>query len=419
MAPGPSLLFHPFTIILIDHQIVTLTAAFTTPQSSLRPALCALLVTVSCTGLAQYSNYTNASGVLGSMITATPPCTILLFIDRLLLRRWAFEDRHRIFPAQFGEKKKTYEEDDHTHTPQQERKAPTAAEATQDTVGSRMAFGLEIAGSGRMIDTPWEAQNVAPFAPHNPDYIPSRPSIVARRTLIILASLILRAMNLKVVLSIDPSYYAPSREPFLTRLTMVTREEMAVRLTLAAAYWVDLYCMLQVMVGASSIVAAFVKPGETSKLRPWFGSLAHAYTVRGFWGKFWHQKFRNDFQGPAKFLTHNILHLKRGSLPARYSTLSFVFFISGLVHFASDLGRNMPPSHSGALRFFCTCALGIMLEDAVQAVYRRLVGHGGGLGTRIAGYVWTGTFLGWATPCWGYPQLRVWRWEERILGFYV
>ena len=286
MASGPSLLFHPFTVILIDHQIVTLTAAFTTPQSPLRPALCALLVAVSCTGLAQYSNYTNASGNLGSSITATPAFAILVFIDRLLLRRWAFEDRHRIFPAQFGEKKKkkTQKDDQYKEVPKQKQNAPTTPEATQDTIGSRMAFGLEVAGSGRMIDTPWEARGIAPFAPHDPNYIPSRRSIIARRTLVIIASLIVRAMNLKVLLSIDPSYYAPSREPFLTRLTAVTREEIAMRLILAVGFWVDLYCILQVIFGASTVVLAIVKPDELSKLRPWFGSLAHAYTIRGFWG---------------------------------------------------------------------------------------------------------------------------------------
>ena len=286
MALVPFLLFHPFTIVLIDHQIVTLTAAFTTRQSPLRPALCALLVAVSCTGLAQYSNYTNASGNLGSSITATLGFAILIFIDRLLLRRWAFEDRQSIFPAQFGDqkKKKTHEDDQDRDVPRQKQNAPTTVEATEDTVGSRMAFGLEVAGSGRMIDTPWQAQGIAPFAPHDPDYIPSRRSIVARRTLVMIASLVLRAVNLKMLLSIDPSCYAPSREPFLTRLATVTREEIAIRLILTVGYWVDLYCILQVIFGLSTVVLAFVKPDELSKLRPWFGSLAHAYTIRGFWG---------------------------------------------------------------------------------------------------------------------------------------
>ena len=120
-------------------------------------------------------------------------------------------------------------------------------------------------------------------------------------------------------------------------------------------------------------------------------------------------------------MTYKVLRLRRGSLSARNSFTFFAFFFSGMVHLATDIGMNVPPSQSGALRFFCTNALGIMLEDGVREIYRRLNGgkHPTGVWSRIIGYVWVVIFLSWSTACWKYPQLRTTRWEDRVLEFGV
>ena len=60
-----------------------------------------------------------------------------------------------------------------------------------------------------------------------------------------------------------------------------------------------------------------------------------------------------------------------------------------------------------------------MVEDAVQAVYRRLKGEEregkskAGWGVRLVGYVWTMLFLAWSSPAWVYPVLRADRGQER------
>lgn len=136
--------------------------------------------------------------------------------------------------------------------------------------------------------------------------------------------------------------------------------------------------------------------------------------------KSWHQGVRNQLEGPARFLTFSILRLPKGSLLARYSNIFFAFLISGIIHLGADrpgaLGRQRPIN----LPFFCIQALGILLEDTVQALYRQARGKEVGFRTplwaRAVGYVWVVAFLVWSTPAWAYPIIRTVDREEAVIG---
>jgi len=123
--------------------------------------------------------------------------------------------------------------------------------------------------------------------------------------------------------------------------------------------------------------------------------------------KFWHQMVRLNVTGPASFLTHTVLRLRKGSLLARYSNVFFSFFVSGAMHVVGDFGGGLGMAHSGALHFFCVQTLGIMLEDAVQALYQSAFGTSRERLRRGLGFVWVLAFLTWSTPAWVYPTARV------------
>lgn len=133
-----------------------------------------------------------------------------------------------------------------------------------------------------MVDTPWEAKNVAPPVVSDPNNDVLRASIVAEKTMSLGVLLMLRDIIMEVQMSIDPFYL--TRVPFLTRLDEVTWGEVLVRVTLGIAKWVDLYCVLLAFSSAGTIWLAFVDPDKVRKLRPIFGSVSDAYTIRGFWG---------------------------------------------------------------------------------------------------------------------------------------
>lgn len=136
----------------------------------------------------------------------------------------------------------------------------------------------------------------------------------------------------------------------------------------------------------------------------------------------WHQTLRRNLTAFANLFTYSILHLPQGTLLARYTHIFFAFFASGLLHVVSDLGGGVAVRDSGSLSFFCLQALGIMLEDGVQDVYRRIRGPSRagpiekGL-LRAVGYVWVVVFLTWSGPGWIYPWLQVGKKADNMLTF--
>ena len=91
--------------------------------------------------------------------------------------------------------------------------------------------------------------------------------------------------------------------------------------------------------------------------------------------------------------------------------------MSGSLHVASDFGGAVPFTQSGALRFFCTQALGIMLEDAIQGIYRGMFGNRNRLLREAVGYLWVFTWLCWSSPAWVYPIARNMERRDMLLNF--
>ena len=117
---------------------------------------------------------------------------------------------------------------------------------------------------------------------------------------------------------------------------------------------------------------------------------------------------RQPFSNLAGFLVHDTLRLTKHPMLARYAKILATFLISGLMHLLADLAVGMSFSDTGSVRFFCTQALGIVIEDGVQAVSRSMRGVGGaGWRERSLGYVWVVAFLAWSTPAWLYPAIRL------------
>lgn len=122
---------------------------------------------------------------------------------------------------------------------------------------------------------------------------------------------------------------------------------------------------------------------------------------------FWHQFLRHMFATPAAFIAHSVLRLPPRGLVQRYLKICIVFAISGLFHAGIDM-LVLSVADSGSVRFFCTQALGIMVEDGVQEVWRRLAGDSSGQTTlwkRVVGFLWLCAFMAWSTPVWVYPYV--------------
>lgn len=137
----------------------------------------------------------------------------------------------------------------------------------------------------------------------------------------------------------------------------------------------------------------------------------------------WHQHLRKYLTALADVIVYNALRLPKGKLVTRYLHLSLVFLISGLLHVWVEVAQGFPARQSGAIPFFVTQAVGIMLEDIVQAVYRAMRGVKREAPptpmARAVGHVWLVVFLWWSTPVWLYPQQRLSRgdYRDKVLPF--
>lgn len=116
---------------------------------------------------------------------------------------------------------------------------------------------------------------------------------------------------------------------------------------------------------------------------------------------------------PATLITHKVLRLPAHGIVPRYTKIVLAFFISGVVHQLIDMVNGLTWGQSNATRFFVTQALGIMIEDAAQEIWRRSFGGGKGgdhpqetaRWKRIVGFIWVWAFMAWTVPVWTYALI--------------
>ncbi|GME48372.1 tri7-like toxin biosynthesis protein [Neofusicoccum parvum] len=184
----------------------------------------------------------------------------------------------------------------------------------------------------------------------------------------------------------------------------LTREDLTYRLIATLSYWFSGFLLLLTVSNTLAILLVLTNLSTPADRPPLFGALPAAHSLRRFWGTLWHQCLRRGLTGHADLVADRLLRAPRGTRASRYARLFAAFLLSGLVHRACERGMGVPPADGGALLFFPLQALGILAEDAVQAVVGRRVRARVG---RAVGYVWVVVFLAWSSPVWFYPQQRV------------
>lgn len=130
---------------------------------------------------------------------------------------------------------------------------------------------------------------------------------------------------------------------------------------------------------------------------------------------YWHQSLRNMLVGNGTFWTHGIFRGKKGTLYARYLNVFFPFLLSGILHTVLDICGGVPHSEARTWVFFILQALGIMVEDSVEAVYCWSFVRKQGekisqpklqMWHKTVGYVWVNLFMVWTTPAWTFANIR-------------
>lgn len=200
-----------------------------------------------------------------------------------------------------------------------------------------------------------------------------------------------------------------SFSPQEASLSAFTLSSLPVRLSVVAYWLVEGLVPLQVVHFTLSTVAVLLgdDPGTWP---PLFGSPLEAYSLRRFWGRFWHQLL-----SPGARIWAGRLVERLGIKRARGLVMAgVVFVISGVAHMATAwrLGDRCWEVEGW---FWGVSFLGCVAEVVVVKGARQLRVTGGKW-WRVLGYAWVLGFFAWAVPGHMYPRIYDALTERKEIG---
>lgn len=300
---------------------------------------------------------------------------------------------------------------------------------TEGSLWERVKWSSAIYWNFRRIGTQYQITNISPFSARDPSYTPSRPKFLLRTLFMLLLSKCMIDLSDFVLLKFPSTLLYLLTRPYLhffPRLLNVSILETVFRSLLVLNYWVN--CGMRQFHCYQVFALIFVGLGiqDPEQWLPYFGFVSETWSVRQYWGfanhcpswysladhhgrSVWHQTFRQFLTPNVDLFVFSILGFPRGHLVTRYTRLMLVFLLSGLLHLTMEYQIEFAKGEAGSVNFFVLQALGIMLEDGVQAIARIHFPKMGRQIKRRIGYTWVAVFLLETTPVWFYSQNLYWR----------
>ncbi|KAH7320699.1 membrane bound O-acyl transferase family-domain-containing protein [Stachybotrys elegans] len=381
---------------------------FTGPSSFLRPAALAIVVLCPYLQLPELEGIKHP--VLRAFIGAACVYTVVLYTDAALIHKWSF-DVHGPTSSAGGLK------------PERSKVTKLSKNASKEprslpNVIRRFGFGFEVSLQSRFPTTKWPVKTIPPFSRTNPEFVPERAVFILTELARVIFCLLFLVFLDLLPKNADENLviFSSQRIPFFRRGNSLTLNEIIVRSASVLVYWTSQYIIIQAVYSTLAAITVALGMTPVQSWPPVFGFISDSYSIRQFWGSFYHQLLRRGCGGIAHFLTCTCLGLSKRGIWSRYIYTCAVFMVSGLFHAFSDVAQGIPWSESGALQFFMLQVFGIMLEDAFGALLRLRTSSDWDPAQRsfstsrrpfkALGYLWTLAWLVWSTPVWIYPSLQ-------------
>lgn len=253
-------------------------------------------------------------------------------------------------------------------TPQEEnawRVNHRDARRRPDTWFQRLLFGINTVNSQRNVLTAQRVKNIPPFKRSDPNYVPSKQRFLLTRGAV--AFLLFLVVDLLTSGSSDssgnPITFAQEKAA-LFRFGSV--EEWHQRAIVTLGQWIGLYTVTTWIHSTVAVTTVAIGAYPPEAWPPLYGNILDLWSLRKFWGLFWHQMLRYKLSATADWAVYTVLGFQRGGLAARYAHLFGVFVTSGLCHVMMDIVGPIKFSETYAFRFFVLQAVGITIEDGVQ-----------------------------------------------------
>ncbi|KAK4246250.1 tat pathway signal sequence [Corynascus novoguineensis] len=373
-----------------QHMLVILVLGFTAANSILRPALLPLLLLLTLYTLPL--NGAIPHPVVHGLVNFNTVGVFFQYLDCACISRWSYSAGGPTSGA--GGHRNLRSEPKHDTS-----KSTNGAEE----VLGRLRFGTSLVTTWRGAGTAWEVKYTPRFG-----RAPSRARFLVESALYLTFELlILDLLSLAKggTLEENAVTFSWDRVRLLSRLPEMSRDEVICRLKTFLEFWVGTYFAMRAMHHILAIVGVVTGLKDVHRWPPLFGPISQTYTMRRFWGVFWHQTLRQKSGSPAYYTTYSILGLRKGGTVTRYVHLFLTFIVSAIIHLlAEEYPWGIDWDRSGTTRFFVTQAFGILLEDLVQS---NLGPREPRWWTKAVGWVWVALFTFWSSPSHFYPRLQV------------
>ncbi|KAJ0415692.1 membrane bound O-acyl transferase family-domain-containing protein [Aspergillus carlsbadensis] len=319
-----------------------------------------------------------------------------------------------------------------------------------------VCFTLWLPFNFRRIGTKWQVTPIYAFKGRTSGagarvlrIVPSRVQFIQERVRSVLTDLCATALVYCVCSWLAGSWRGRRRRPGTTELCAILDYTSLSPLDVP---WHSLHALLPISVlliaaiftteklayDILSIAAVSLRMSDPVDWPPFQASLREAWTVRRFWGRFWHQAFRSFLTSNADYVMATIARARLAlppslscgtnkatrsttsvtsptSITSRYARYTLCFLISGTIHHLFDLGMQIPRTDTGALKVFLLQPLAFAAEDIAAYFSTRYSILARDTDTDIAvrrgiGYLWVVGFSAWTWRAWTFPML------ERALG---
>ncbi|KAJ5247958.1 hypothetical protein N7524_011918 [Penicillium chrysogenum] len=306
--------------------------------------------------------------------------------------------------------------------------------ATIRNFGSKLIAAFRLLAQTRAVNTQWQVKNM----PSHPRYYLRRGMRVPTRGRFLLRQLAIVAWQCLVLdivqtVSLQQAAERGLQEPASLEIEwIVPVGQWAERIVTHLSIWFVVNRLISDLAyRVLSIFFVGIGSDSPADWPPAFGRMADAFTLRNFWAKFWHQFMRQPFTSVSNFIARDVLRLTRSSTLERYTNLSIVFLISAIFHVIVDILQSIPVERSGSMPFYLAFIIGIMLEDGVQNLWKRLqrpdnrqskekqLSGTVPLWRRAAGMVWVMLWLGVTSTWYFTPMIQSTNDDMRVIPFSV
>lgn len=222
--------------------------------------------------------------------------------------------------------------------------------------------------------------------------------------------------------------YAPSKRAFLSRILLprlfnsasnnlqpLNSRDVLIRFYLGLDQIIPDYLLLSALHDLCAIFFVATGIDQPDEWPPFFGSITEAFTIRNYWGRFWHHLIYRSYSAHATAFSSNILHIKTGTSTSRYINNTLTFILSGLSHVIADMVMPGPKCRKWlVLVWYGTQMVAMVVEELMQKSWAKLeaklpLGPRGRslmvLIRRMVGYCWVFAFLSWISVQTTFPAV--------------